>query len=115
MNEKCPLYLQLEVSWWKGKGKLCFKVDAEDEASEEKREDLQRKWQKRVCDASEQQAKPSKIGRSGANRTVPKWKTVAEWKGKWLAFDEDSGRLDINGTVRNLEQAEAMLTRAVEG
>ena len=115
MNENCPLYLQLEVPWWKGKGKLCFKVDAEDEASEEKREDLQRKWQKRVCDASEQQAKPSKIGRSGANRTVPKWKTVAEWKGKWLAFDEDSGRLDINGTVRNLEQAEAMLTRAVEG
>lgn len=32
VDGNCPLYLQLEVSWWKeSKGeKLCFKVDAED-------------------------------------------------------------------------------------
>ena len=41
--------------------------------------------------------------------------TVAEWKEGWLAFDGDSGLLDIDGTVENLKQAEAVLAQAVKG
>ena len=39
--------------------------------------------------------------------------TVAEWAEEWLAFDE-SGLLDIRGTVKNLKQAEAVLVRVRE-
>ncbi len=108
VDEKCPLYLQLEVPWWEGKGKLCFRVEAEGKSSEEKR-DLKWKWHKRICDASGQQAtrpKRMKIGK--------KTMAVAEWVGEWLAFEEDSGLLDIRETIENLKQAEAVLTQAME-
>ena len=102
MDEQCPLYLQLEVPWWEGEGKLCFKVEAEDNFSAEK-------WHKRVCDAGEQHVVRPKRMRIGK-----KTMTVAEWAGEWLAFDKDSGLLDIDGTIKNLKQAEAVLTQAVE-
>ncbi len=107
MNEKCPLYLQLEVSWWKGQGNLCFKVDAGGKSSEEQSE-MKWKWHKRVCDAGEQYVVRPKKMRIG--ETI----TVAEWAGEWLAFDEDSELLDIDETVKNLKQAEVVLTQAVE-
>ena len=108
MDEKCPLYLQLEAPWWEGKGKLCFKVEAEGKSPEERR-DLREEWHQRVCDAGEQHAaRPKRMGRG-------KTMTVAEWKEEWLAFDGDSRLLDIDGTVENLKQAGAVLTQAVKG
>lgn len=107
IDEKCPLYLQLEVPWWEGKGKLCFKVEAGGKPPEE-RGKLGEDWYQRVCNASEQQAvRPRRMRRE-------KTMTVAEWKEEWLAFDEDSRLLDIDGTVENLKQGETVLTQAVK-
>ena len=39
--------------------------------------------------------------------------TVGHWKDEWLAFSE--GRIDLEGPVRNLTEAEEVLKRAFNG
>lgn len=107
VDENCPLYLQLEVSWWKeSEGeKLCFKVLARGE-DDQTQERMKREWHERVCNAGLGQVqRPARMRR--ANHM-----TVAEWTGEWLGFGSRSRRLDIERTVENLRQAEDVLIRA---
>ena len=108
VGETCPLYLQLEVSSWRKAGgeKLCFKVHARGSKDKERQAQLRQEWHVRVLRAGgEQVRRPARMGRGGHM-------TVAEWKGEWLGFSPRSGILDINRTVENLRQAEAVLSQA---
>ena len=107
VDENCPLYLQLEVSWWKeSKGeKLCFKVDAEDKDDETK-DRMKWEWHERVCNAGQGRAQRPARMRIGDHMTV------AEWTGEWLGFGSRGRGLDTGRTVENLRQAEDVLIQA---
>ena len=107
VGEDCPLYLQLEVSWWREVGgeRLCFKVHANGQDRETQAQ-LQQEWHQRVCTAGgEQVMRPARMRRGNHM-------TIAEWTGEWLGFNPRSGRLDIGRTVENLGQAAFVLTQA---
>ncbi len=84
-----------------GEEKLCFKVWAEEvEDKTQFRED----WHRRIMQAGKGQVDRPK--RMGYGNTM----TVGIWK-DWLAFGQD-GKLDMQGTVKNLKQAEEVLRAA---
>ena len=108
VGENCPLYLQLEVSWWReAEGeKLCFKVHANGQDRETQAR-LQQEWHERVLTAGREQVRRPARMRRGNHMTI------AEWTGGWLDFNPRSGRLDIGRTIENLRHAEYVLTQAV--
>ena len=104
-SDKSDMYLQIEGGPAK-EPKLCFKVDADGEDSEQQ-EQMKWQWHERVRAAGGQQVVEPNVMRRGNTMTV------AWWKDDWMAFDRD-GKLDVPGTVENLRRAEAVLKRALE-
>ncbi len=103
-NPDPELYLQIEA--YPGEeARLCFKVDAEGKTSEQK-QDLKWHWHERVKAAGgDKVMKPNRM-------VIGNWMTVAWWKDDWMAFKPDN-KLDLPGTVKNLEQAEAVMKKAI--
>ena len=102
-SDNDELYLQIEGGPGKA-ARLCFKVDARSDIEEQ--ESLQRSWHERVLAAGGQQVVKPDVMRRG------KTMTVAWWNDDWLAFGED-GKLDMSGTVENLNRAESVLKAAI--
>lgn len=113
--EEGEVYLQLEVVTGKwAKQKLCFKVAVNKEKLGSKSVGAVRnKWHNLVCDVAnkdvpEGEEKADKPARFGSGETM----TIALWKKPWLAFSD--GTLDLDKTVANLKEVEAVLAKAIE-
>ena len=102
---KHPLYLQLDnVNKY-----VSFKVDAEQEESNEEKDRLKWHWHNLIMQAGNQQNKPinkPRRMRIGSHMTVGIWEEE-----DWMVFDQDDN-LDILGTVENLKHAESVLIAA---
>ena len=96
------LYLQLEIRPWDPKRqKLCFKVERGDHDGETARD----RYHAAVLAAGEGRVeRPSRM-------RVGNTMTVGWWSGDWLAFQSD-GRLDMEGTIDNLTEAERIVDAA---
>ena len=110
------VYLQLEVVTGKwAKQRLCFKVAVDKEKLGSKLIGAVRnKWHNLVLDVANKdvpkgEEKACKPDRFGSGWTM----TIALWKNPWLAFG-DSGTLDLNKTVANLKEVEAVLAKAID-
>ncbi len=104
--------------WWGHGGEpethLHIKSDSQElrfmvyEDEKEKRTDTRNKWHglfKKAGNRNEERViKPERFG-VGANMAA------AVWKENWMAFGED-GKLDVEGTVANLKEAEKVLRSA---
>ena len=66
---------------------------------------MRESWNDRVLAAGGPQVVKPDVMRRGKNMTV------AWWKDDWMAFGED-GKLDVTGTIENLQRAEAVLESA---
>lgn len=102
-SEQGPwLLLQLEIVMNdKDKQKLCFKVV---DVEKPQRSELKWEWHERVMAAGNGKVVRPRVLRVGNSMTV------AHWKGDWLAFSR--GRLDLAGTMANLQEAGSILERA---
>lgn len=106
--------LQLEIVPGElDKQRLCFKVGVNKEKLGSKPIGAVRnKWHNLVCDVANKgvpkgEEKAKRPDRFGSGFTM----TVALWKESWLAFG-DSGALDLDKTVANLKEVEAVLAKA---
>lgn len=100
---EAELYLQLEIVTGKPDvQKLCFKLAV---GNKEYRGAMKDKWRKLVRDAGGEAVELPRT-RSGVTMTI------TLWKNPWLAFSD--GTLDLDKTVANLKEAEAVLAKAIE-
>lgn len=105
------VYLQLEVvTGRRAEQRLCFKVAV---GNKENYSVTRNKWHNLVCDVANKDApkgeeKAKKPDRFGHGETM----TIALWKNPWLAFS--GGTLDMEKTVANLKEVEAVLAKAIE-
>ena len=98
------VYLQLEIVPGKpAEQKLCFKVAV---GNKEDSGAMRDKWRKLARDAG---GDAIEVPRTRSGWTM----TIALWKKPWLAFSAN-GALDLEKTVVNLKEVEAVLAKAVD-
>lgn len=95
------IYLQLEADLKNKRYSLCFRVC---DTPKERRQELKWHWHKRILEAGGVKVVKPAVMRGAKSMTV------ARWKGEWLAFKD--GKIDLDGTVENLEEAERIVRRA---
>ena len=97
------VYLQLEIVPGKpAEQKLCFKVAV---GNKEDSGAMRDKWRKLARDAG---GDAIEVPRTRSGWTM----TIALWKKPWLAFSAN-GALDLEKTVVNLKEVEAVLAKAI--